>query len=313
MISISFSDVDISLETQDEIYRTLSEFFPENIVKYIVYGFDDDGCKPNGKDLDGAKDMYVTVDDNNFTYKFTRTIEFAKESGYPDVNTISFTFGKEDVKFSNKFEHYSGDYQSQLVNMNYTPDKFFDPAMGGLDITEFNTFFDKYFKIGVENYISTVLRDDWYQYQRVVGDNGISKYEVAFEAVAGEENVALLVCPSLDVSYTIIEKDGKPIDMYYTIENQSTNISTSEDMEKSFKKLHADMVEQIKCILGDVDLSEISYENLRKDSETKKSGNTSVTITYHDVEYEVDIEIRMGQNMLDCWRGAFELSISMFK
>lgn len=313
LISISFSDIDISLETQDEIYRTLSEFFPENVVKYIVYGFDDDGCKPNGKDLDCVKDMYVTVEDDNFKYKFTRTIEFAKENGYPDVNKISFTFGKEDVKFSNKFEHYSGDYQPQLVDMNYTPDKFFNSAMGGLDITDFSTFLDEYFKIGAKDYIATVIRDDWYSYDRIVGDNGISKYEVAFEAVAGEENVALLVCPSLDVSYTVIEKDGKPIDMYFTIENQSTNISDNEDMETSFKKLHNDMIEQIKCILGDVDLSEISYENLKKDSETKRTGKTSVTITYYDVEYEVDIELRIGQNMLDCWRGAFELNISMFK
>ena len=221
LVSISFSGVDISLETQNEIYKVLSNIFPEHIIKYVVYGFDDDGCKKDGKDLDGAKDMYVTFEDDNFVYKFARTLEFAEESGYPDTNTISFTFGKEDIKFYNNFKHYSGEYKSQLEDMNYTPNKFFNPEMGNLDITNVSTFMDQYFKIGVENYIATCLRNDWFWYQRIVGDNGMAKYEVTFEAVAGEENVALIACPSLDVSYTIIEKDGTPIDMYFTIENQS--------------------------------------------------------------------------------------------
>lgn len=305
-ITVKFEGVGINTESQDKIYDVLKKVFPEDICRYLVYASDEDN--PTYKDL-----THITSDDN-FHYKFERTLTFGRDNKLSGNDMIEFSFGQSDTKFYNSYEFYSGDYQPELTDMKYIPSKFFSPRMGALDIQNPDNFLDEYFKIGSDSYIKTVLRNDWFQYRRIVGDNGINKYEVRFEAVAGEPEISLLVCPFLSVSYTVMEKDGEVIDMHWSIENRTLNINDNEDMEKSFKKLHDNMIKQIKCILGeDVDLSELDYDNLKTNSGTKKTGKTSVPVVFKGTEQTVTIDMTLGHNVLDCWNGSFELKISLFE
>jgi hypothetical protein len=172
---------------------------------------------------------------------------------------------------------------------------------------------DAYFKAGSDKYVGTQIRDGWYWLTQTIGDNGVSVYEVRVEPVGGDENYALIACPYLDISYRVIEKDGKVMDMDYTIENQSTNIDDSADVTTSHKKLLANMTKQMKMILGDdADLSALSYDNLKASSDTKREGSAEVTINFGGTEQKVKVTVSLGHSMLDTWRGSYKLSISMF-
>lgn len=311
-VSVTLYDVEIKKENQAQILQVLNDCMPQEVAYYLVYAQDDDGKMKDGKVLADGKNLYITFEDDNFVYYLKRELEAAKDEY--SKSRVNFTYGVLEEKFRNEYEFYTGDYVSKNDSMKYMPNEFFSSKLGNLNLTaEPSKFMDDYFKAGSDKYVGTRIRDGWYWITQTIGDNGINVYEVRVEPVGGDENYALIACPYLDIRYEVIEKDGKVIDMNYTIENQSTNIDDGADVTTSHKKLLTNMTKQIKMILGDdVDLSALSYDNLKVESDTKRSGSTKVIINFKGTEQEVEVSVSLGHSTLGTWRGSYELSISMF-
>lgn len=310
-VSVSLSDIEAKKENQTTILKVLEDCMPQEIAYYLVYAQDDDGKMKDGKKLNDGKDLYVTFEDDNFVYYLKRELEEADK--YDDAK-VYFVYGVLEEKFSNKYEFYTGNYKSKNDSMKYMPNEFFSSKLGNLKLTtEPSKFMDAYFKAGSDKYVGTQIRDGWYWLTQTIGDNGVNVYKVRVEPVGGDENYALIACPYLEITYEVVEKDGKVIDMYYTIENQSTNIDDSADVTTSHKKLLTNMTKQMKMILGDdADLSALSYDNLKVSSDTKREGSTEVTINFGGTEQKVKVTVSLGHSMLGTWRGSYKLSISMF-
>lgn len=308
-ISVSMDDVAVKKENQNAILEVLNDCMPQEVAYYLVFAQDDDGKMNDGKTLSDGKNLYVTFEDDNFVYYLKRELKFEKEK-----YSMTFTYGVLDEKFTNKYEFYTGDFKSKNDTMKYMPSEFFDAKFGNLNLTtEPSKFMDAYFKVASNEYVATQIRDGWYWLKQTVGDNGVSVYEVTVEPVGGDKDVALLICPYLDMNYQVVEKDGQVIDMYYTIDNQSVNIDDDADMTTSYKKILSSMTKQMKMFLGDdADLSQLSYENLKSSGETKKEGSTEVMINFKGTEQKVRVNVTFGQSIVDTWKGAFKLSISMF-
>ena len=99
-----------------------------------------------------------------------------------------------------------------------------------------------------------------------------------------------------------IKKDGVATDLSLHMLNASTCVSLSEDMEQTYKQLHAGLLNQLKCILGeDVDLSEFEYDKLILAEENIKTADATVIVELLGQERELFINMKLFKYKIKKW------------
>lgn len=297
-ITFSFSGLEISQNTQKELYNLIKECVGEELAKFMVYAKDDDGMTAYDKPIsDGG--MGVVIKKENVTYGIDRSITEDKD----DIkdNRISFRVFVKEANFYNSFTYYDGDYVSiydkdfkyKITNIN--------PNITDFSQSTFDMFAKEYFAIGNGDYVRSRL--DYVNLEKIVMDDGrmICRFDTEFQK--GCSDIANLIAPEFEIDYSVVEKDNDIVLLDISYTGAPGPVGDGGDENTSYKNLLKIQKEQIKFLFPLLDISSIDDSN-------PTSQSTKGTTSLFNKECQYNASASIGHTFADTFSGEWKTTIS---
>ncbi len=285
-VSVSFKDILLEENgVQENIYSVLRDTLGEEVAEYLVYAQAEDE-----NDMDFSE--YVTTEGDSLYY-FTRKI-----TEFSDGCQIEFYM--KAVETQNGFVCVNQGKTPMLQDAKYNLNILTEGNVSGWNIKEFSQDMPEYTSIdvGVE-FIRNRL--GWTRYSEAVSDDNTSTYELfAFEYEQGLYDVAAYDCPSIEITYTISERDDDITYLNVIFEGESGAYFDSSDKEAFHEKVFSILKEQITLLCPCLDPEVLNYENFQE----KNTWSTTIPVTYLGKECECYISIELRKTVAE-WKVEF--------
>lgn len=274
---IRFEDLPWEDGLQENLCGLLTETLGEEYAGYLVYA-ETEGAKNHGLE------EYIKLS-GGVTYLLERKMK-EKEGAWD----LEFTLEVNYPGFMNTFKCYDGGMTPMLDSAKYDLGFFTEGNVSGWDLSHFSSDMPEYTAIDVGNaFIRNTM--DLAAYSETLSDDGVVTYSLfSLEYKQGLADVPGFVCPSIDMEYTVSERDDQMISLAFrfsgkNIGRQFNDLNAAEMGEKVLPI----MKEQINLMCPWLDLEEIGYDQL----EGGKRLWVDIPVTCLGMECEciVDIEI----------------------
>lgn len=288
-VYIGFEGIPWEEGLQENIYTLVAEVFGQEPAEYLVYA-ETEGAKNHGLE------EYVKLP-STVCYYFERKMKEGRQDG---TWNIEFTMRVDYPGYINEFKCYDGGMATMLENTKYDMSFFSEGNISGWDIEHFSSDMPEYMAIDVgSKYIRNSV--DLIVYSESVSDDGVNKYNLFnLEYRQGLEDVPGFECPTVDMEYTVEEREDSIISLRirFSGANVGQHFNDLNATELADRVLPI-MREQISLMCPWVDLEAIGYDQLTE------AGSLWVNVPINclglecDCVVSVDMTATAGEWMVD--------------
>ncbi len=298
-IRVCFSEIVCGRESMEYVEATLAVLCGEELAHYLVY-------------TENLESLTV----NNTTYYFERDISDVRDAEEMSVRVVFEIMVINRENQGDMYSFYEGDYDSLIDDINISVADVIKGDFGTTDILDLNNFGSTYMSHVIDEvyeYTTAAFSSDTYRVMILEYPDGLTKY-VLNVSVAEYFGASLMVSPELYMSIVVEMREGAITEYSINIEG-STGVGIIEDDDApiDYSRIYPSLIAKLKSILGDVDLSQFTYENtLDEDGESCEYDSLTYTDTYFDMEADVKVEYEFFayEGFGDTYGADFEIMIT---
>lgn len=280
---ISFSEFESGENNQAFVKDSLSKFCGEELANYLTY----------------CENLTSIITVNKTDYNISRKIKIEDDADVPSVS-VQFTIYIVNNELPTHLP-YTGNYDSIydeiMDECGYSMDDFIKGDFGSTDIFNHKDFGSKFMQYTIDEvyeFTSNQETGDTYTIKQRKKPDGTFTYTLSMH-VCEYIGISKFISPELDIEITLEKKDDTLLD--YSIEfsgDTGTGIFEGEEESINYSRIYPSLVGRLKALLGDVDLSKFTYENILDEDGTPRAGDSlEYTDTYLGKEANVSIEYEL--------------------